>query len=89
MPQRRTSSATTQGQGVNTTKNVEITPILAVATIIFGLSRMGLDPTTWTDLTCAVGVAAYLWWPKVWAWRQRMVAMNEAGEVFSWAKRGS
>lgn len=39
----------------------------------------------WTDLVCAYIVVAILWGDRMLAWRDRMVALDNAGGVFKWA----
>jgi hypothetical protein len=41
--------------------------------------------TGWTDFACLCYVVVSLRGPRLWAWRQRMVALDEAGGVFAWA----
>lgn len=43
--------------------------------------------SAWSDFAAGCYVMACLWGRRALLWRQRMVAMDAAGEVFKWAGR--
>ena len=45
----------------------------------------GRQQVSWTDLVCAYIVVVCIWGERLLAWRDRMVALDEAGGVFEWA----